>query len=319
MRPRQMALALDGDGSDEPVPLVYLACRLTSITGEQRKLLDSWCTLIEQAVTDAAAGSANKWDIAIHIPFAWSAPWSDSRSPDAVYKLNSTTVGSCSAVIILNVDGGGLGVGQEFAWASALRMPILLLHPADQPPSRQAVGTPADVTVVGFTDATRLTEAVKAFLRQQRQVIEDWRRRSDSLDVALMPLRETIAEHWHVLDEIGRQRVESESRVHRARIVQLIEDDHALAGASMSEILAIVGALEIDASTILASPPMPDLNARQREALGVAADEYEWRGADVLTIETRARLELARGGTRRLSLATPADWVQFRQQTDGHV
>ena len=173
--------------------------------------------------------------------------------------------------------------------------------------------------MVGFDDATHLTEAVKAFLRRQRQVIEDWRRRSDSLNVALMPLRETIAERWYALDEIGRQRVEAESRVHNARIVQLIDDHRALAGGSMSEVLAIVGALGIDASVILASPTMPDLNARQREALGVAADEYEWRGADELTIETRARLELARGGTRRLSLATPADWVQFRQQTDGHV
>lgn len=56
MRPRQMALALDGDGSDEPVPLVYLACRLTSITPDQRKLLDSWWAV------DALSWAWEHWD-----------------------------------------------------------------------------------------------------------------------------------------------------------------------------------------------------------------------------------------------------------------
>lgn len=77
MRPRQMALALNG--SEDPAPVVYLACRLTNLTDDQRKLLDSWCTHVEQAVTEAAGGSAKRWDVAIHAPFAWSAPWNDSR------------------------------------------------------------------------------------------------------------------------------------------------------------------------------------------------------------------------------------------------
>ena len=91
MRPRQMALALDGD-DQRPIPLVYLACRLTNLSDDQRKLLDSWCTHVEQAVTDATGDSDKQWNVAVHIPFAWSAPWNDGRLPEAVYKLNSTTV-----------------------------------------------------------------------------------------------------------------------------------------------------------------------------------------------------------------------------------
>lgn len=298
---------------------MYLACRLTNLTHDQHKLLDSWCTHVEQAVTEAAGDSTEKWDIAVHVPFVWSAPWIDSRPPEDVYKLNSTTLGGCSAVIILCIDGGGLGVGQEFAWATSLRLPILLLHPVDQRPSRQALGTPADVTAVGFENAMSLAEAVKTFLRSNRTVIEDWKRRGDSLAVSLLPLREMVAEHWHGLTETGRTRVQAESRVHRLRIEQLIDDDHALPCASMSEVHAILGAMQIDATSVFGNPAMPDLNNRQREALGVAADEYEWRGVDVLTLETRARLELARGGIRRLSLATPADWVQFRDQINFDV
>jgi hypothetical protein len=63
-------------------------------------------------------------------------------TPEDVYKLNNTTVSECAAFIVLCIDGGGLGVGQELAWATALRLPILLPHPADQPPSRQAIGAP---------------------------------------------------------------------------------------------------------------------------------------------------------------------------------
>jgi hypothetical protein len=312
-----MALSLGGN-DEAPIPQVYLACRLTHLTEDERQLLDSWCTHIEQAVTDASADSAARWNVSVHAPITWSAPWrGDNRSPKSIYALNSATVNACAAMIILSIDGGGLGVGQEFAWAVALRLPILLLYPADRPPSRQALGTPGDVTTIGFANAMELGEAVKAFLRANRPVIEDWQRRSDSLNVALLPLRETLAEHWHELGDAGQARVEAESRVHRRRIVQLIDDQYGIAGASMAEILALVGAMDIDGSSVFTTPAMPDLTGNQRDALALAADEYEWGGGEVLALETRARLELARGGTRRLSLTSPADWVQFRRQVDG--
>jgi hypothetical protein len=80
MRPRQMALAFDGD-DQRPIPLVYLACRLTNLSDDQRKLLDSWCTNVEQAVTDATRNSDTPWNVAVHVPCAWSAPWNDGRHP----------------------------------------------------------------------------------------------------------------------------------------------------------------------------------------------------------------------------------------------
>lgn len=312
-----MTMLFEGDDA-EPIPQIYVACRLTNLADDQRTLLDSWLTHIEQAITDASADSESPWVVSVHIPFTWSAPWNDNRPDLEIYKLNSRTVHECAAVVILCIDGGGLGVGQEFAWATALRLPVLLLHPADTAPSRQALGTPGDVTVVGFGSAGDLTESVKTFLRTNRPVIEDWRRRSESLEVALLPLRETLAERWYALGETDKQRVQAESRVDLRRIEQIVDDEHSIAGASMSEILSLVGAMGVDASSVLSSPSMPDLTSRQRDALALAADEYEWGGAEVLSLETRGRLEVARGGTRRLSLVTPADWVEFRNQTQGH-
>lgn len=57
MRSRQLALDLDDDSNEGPVPVVYLACRLTGLTADQRKLLDSRCAHIEQVVTEMAAKS----------------------------------------------------------------------------------------------------------------------------------------------------------------------------------------------------------------------------------------------------------------------
>lgn len=314
MRPRQLMFDVE-DKDAEPGPFVYVACRLTSLDAEHRKLLDSWCTHIQHSITDAADDSGDPWRVAVHTPLSWSAPWTDDgRTPQDIYALNRTKVAECAALIVLATNGGGLGVGQEFAWATSLRLPILVLHHTDEPPSRQAVGTPADITVVAFTDATYLTEAVKEFVRRNRSTIADVKRRRDSLMTVLIPLRENLAEVWAGLPDHERSRVEAESRLHRDRVTQLVDDANALAGASMSEILALVGALGLDPSCIASPPTLPDLTARQRSALASAADEHEWGGSEALALETRARLELARGGNRRLPLVTPADWLRFREE-----
>lgn len=122
----------------------------------------------------------------MHIPFTWSAPWNDDRRPEDIYAFNSTTtVSGWAAVIILSIDGGSRGVGQEFAWAAALRLPILLVHPKGQSPSRQAAGTPSDLTIASFANADELAEAVRAFLRASRSIIEDGHRRTASQTLAL--------------------------------------------------------------------------------------------------------------------------------------
>jgi len=52
--------------------------RLTNIGIEQRKLLDSWCTHVEQAITDASLHAEPPWAVAVHTPLAWSASMSAS-------------------------------------------------------------------------------------------------------------------------------------------------------------------------------------------------------------------------------------------------
>ena len=47
-------------------------------------------------------------------------------------------------------------------------------------------------------------------------------------------------------------------------------------------------------------------------ALRTAAQQYGWDGAQALELYLDARIEMARGGVRRLSFTSVEDWVQFR-------
>ena len=97
VRPRQLTFDVD-DSDAEPGPFVYVACRLTSLDAEHRKLLDSWCTHIQHAVTEAVDDSGDPWRVAVHTPLSWSAPWTDDgRTPQDIYALNSTKVAECAA------------------------------------------------------------------------------------------------------------------------------------------------------------------------------------------------------------------------------
>ena len=194
MRPMQLALPM-GD-EPEPRPILYLACPLTSVDTATSKLVDSWCTHVINTVTETAADSGQPWEIGVHAPWLWSNPArGDGRAPDAIYTMNSHKVRESSGMIVLSIGGGSTGIGQELAWAVALRLPVLYLHPKDEPASRQVLGTPGDLTISAFDDATALVDSPH-LLRTQRTVIEDRARRAVGESVNFAALRVALAGEW---------------------------------------------------------------------------------------------------------------------------
>ena len=219
-------------------------------------------------------------------------------------------------MIVLALSGGSTGVGQELAWAFALRLPVLYLYPQDGGVSRQIKGTPGDLTVVAFADTSELVDAVRTFLRANRLVIGDHRRRAAGEALMFAPLRTKLAASWHGLREHERVAVAGVARIHRDRVSELLQDDGALGSASLSELAALVGSLgasfqALAPESALPELGLPELGEREREALAQVCDEYEWSGSKALHIEMAARLELARGGVRRLRLESPDDWLRF--------
>lgn len=318
MRSLQMALPL----GDEPAPgpCLYLACPLTSVDGEAAKLIDAWCTHVINAVSETAAESAQRWQVAVHAPVLWSNPArGDAREPEAIYTLNSRKVRDCAGMIVLSVGGGSTGMGQELAWAVALRLPVLYVHPGDEAASRQILGTPGDVTVAPFSDATSLIEAVRSFLRLHRATIEDHARRATGEAMKFAPLRALLVDAWDRCSESRRLGVQAEARVHQGRIAELLDNDRALGLASLSELTALSAALDVPLASLGPVEHLPDLGQREHEALAQVSDEYDWSGSKALQVERAARMELARGGVRRLTFQTPDDWLHFDRRLSGHA
>lgn len=318
MRPLQMAFPL-GD-EPQPGPVVYLACPLTSVDEATRQLVDSYCTHICATVTETTRDSERPWQVAVHAPVFWSNPArGDVRTPAEVYQLNSDRVRHCAGMIVLSIHGGSTGIGQELTWALALRLPVLYLHQKNEAASRQIVGTPGDLTVAEFDDANDLINAVRQFLRSQRRVIEDRDRRAAGEAVKFAGLRAQLVEAWDSRDDARQEQVQAESRVHRRRIAELLESEYALAMASLSELTAFAGALDVPLDALAQSAQFPDLGERELAALAQVCDEYEWSGSKALELEQAARTELARGGVRRLTLLSPEDWVRFDRNRTGHA
>jgi hypothetical protein len=92
----------------------------------------------------------------------------------------------------------------------------------------------------------------------------------------------------------------------------MLSSVHALALASINEIIALSSALGLGLDELLAAQRLPELSARELSALRMAAKEFELSGVEVLDLQMRARIELAKGGIRRLPLVSPADWIDFR-------
>lgn len=314
--PGQMRLPVTDRGPEDPnTPLVYVASALTHLDGEGRQLVEAWCHIIQKTVVDVSGEADRKWRLRVHLPIAWSAPWNelDDRSPDEIYEQNARIVREeADALIVLGYGGGSLGAGQEFVWASMVRLPILYLGTRGQPMSRQIAGTPADLETAEFESSEDLVDAVAGFLRRNRGVIEDGPRRRRNRAAEFTQLAAVIRSAWDNLGDHRRDEISAQSRLSRRRIEELAEPI-GLSTASLGEVAAFTAALGIDIGRALSPAALPDLDASQLAALRSAADESEWSGSLTLELLRDARLELAKGGVRRLPLASPEDWALFRE------
>jgi hypothetical protein len=72
----------------------------------------------------------------------------------------------------------------------------------------------------------------------------------------------------------------------------------------------------VEGPSALFAKPLPDLRKGQREALNAASQEFGWDFEKTLRAYKLARRELARGGVRRLPLASIQDWAEFSERYD---
>jgi hypothetical protein len=294
-------------------PLVCVAAPLSGLDLAGRQTVSAWSELISAAVLNSARDASSPWQIRIHLVTKMSAPWKgDGRSGREVLELNSTVVKSeADALVIVGYKGGSIGVGQELEWALRQGMPVLYLHHVEDCPSRQVRGTSefGDVLIEAFTEPEEIESIVLRFLHSRRPQIEEQKRRRRDRILLFGRLQSKLNERWETLASDERLEVMAVVRMKPARIEQLLASVHELACASVVETFDLTAALGLSALDALGTEAEPELEPSQLAALASAATEYEWDPITTLNLLAFPRMEVARGGIRRLLLSQNDDWL----------
>ena len=162
-------LALDFDV--QPGTDVYVASALTALEQTERSAISHRCEVIDQTIIEVTSAFSVPWKA--HLPVVWSAPRpGDNRSCQEIYELNRDHLRRASGLILLGDHGDSLGAGQEFAWAVARRLPILVLLYGEEPLSRQIAGTPARMSVERFRADEELRAAITKRVREWAPAVE---------------------------------------------------------------------------------------------------------------------------------------------------
>jgi len=305
--PEQLALEL----TDRPQTHLYVASALTALDEAERQEIGRLCDIIDQTVVSETSITGRPWHV--HLPVVWSAPSpTATQSPRDVYFDNCDHVARASGLIVVADRGGSLGAGQEFAWALALRLPILVVTTDSSPISRQISGTPALTRVRSTAGDEDLRATIVEWLADWGDAIESRARNGGGERVTAL----RAVQRLRAAFDTGSDSIEAIAAVANLtvdRIRQLFKPE-ALFACSVSELIALSGALGLEAGDALNPHRSPELTPNQRSGLAITAAEYEWAPQRVLQVEARARLELARGGTRRLPLSSIQDWVQFARR-----
>lgn len=305
--PGQLQFDLD----DRPDTHIYVASALTALDDQDRSRISHRCEIIDRTIVSISGATGNPWQV--HLPVVWSAPGpQDKRSPREIYGTNRDHVRRASGLILLGDHGGSLGAGQEFAWAIARRLPVLVLVSDDAPLSRQIEGTPALMCVRTAITNDDVTAVVEWWVNHWGDAIESRARMGTGERIIALRAAQRLQQAFAASPD-SVEAIATIAGLTPDRVLELFDPD-ALLDSSVSELIALSRALGLEAGEPLNPNPIPELSSTQRGGLVVAAQEYDWTPEQILQVELRARLEIAKGGVRRLPLTSVQDWVIFARR-----
>lgn len=308
-RSEQLAFELE----DRPDTHIYVASALTALEPNDRSEISRRCEIIDRTIVETSGSAGDPWTV--HLPVLWSAPKpDDQRSPREIYELNRGHVRRASGLVLLGDHGGSLGAGQEFAWALARRLPVLVILGPDSTLSRQIAGTPAQMCIREAKTDDELRQVVAHWVVEWGPAVESRARNGTGERLIAIRAAERLSNAFAASSD-SIEAISAVAGLNPERVMELFEPE-ALLDGSVSELIALSRALGLEAGDALNPNPIPELSPSQRDGLATAAQEYDWTPIQILQVESRARLELARGGIRRLSLASVQDWITFARSLD---
>lgn len=320
-RAQDLDLFTHGEDLAPDAPLIYLAMPLSFLPdAEAREQVEFQAYTVGRAIADTTRDRTDPWPVRVHSPLMWSAPWrKNDLTPQDVYELNTRMLWTeADALIVLGYRGGSLGAGQEFAWACGQHLPILYVHSANTPVSRQLEGAAHehDVTVAPYASPSQLSDLVGQWLASRRHVISDGPRRRRSRAQRFIPLQMSLNRVWQELATEEQEHVVAVTGLAPGRISRIVSDPLTLSGSTTHELTSLCGALSVEATGGVLQQ-LPDLQPSQVAALRSAAAELDWDPDTTLDMYAQARAEIARGGVRRLVFSNIEDWATFYERMNG--
>jgi hypothetical protein len=313
---RQESLISHGEELGDETPLIYIAVPLSQVQEDHRETIELLAHTVTETIVGQTDSEKDPWVVRVHSPIKHSAPWKkDGRTPEEIYELNTSKIWlEADAVVVIADHGGSLGIGQELAWACSLQLPIVILHREGTTISRQPSGAAAeyDIELLEYSDPEHMRDLLGRWLISHRAQICDGPRRRVGRRAHLTGICTLLAARWEQLSPEERHHAVMVARMPAIRVERIVSDPLVMAAASVQELIAIGCAVGIDLLDLPRTPPPPELAPSQREALAAAATELGWSHEETLRLHNAARVEMGRGGVRRLPLASINDWLEFR-------
>ncbi len=236
----------------EAAPLrldAYLASALTGLTEEQRE------HLIE--VSEVVSSVCKDLEIDVYEPRKATNPVNHPQvSPEDVFDMDREQVLSSDLVIHV-ADYASTGAGEEFDFALAALIPIVLIAHGDTPGSRMVIGIPALKLMITYRDLGELRDELRERLTEIRPILEERKLAFSNFDKNMVGNKVRISR-----EESGLTREDvaahSGDLLTAERIRQIEENDDKVSNPSLLELRTLAAVLK----TTVADLVEPDLDER---------------------------------------------------------
>lgn len=192
-------------------PRIYLACKLTGLSAGRRAALEAACDIMQRAAVSAAVDDTPPWEVVVYTPLMYTAPWRNTDSASVIWRGNvHQVVGQADALIIHGAEGASFGVGNEGTLAFMRGLPMLYLHEAGEPVSRQTLGMAEDafdMTVLPYRDEGQLADQVCSWVRQHRGTLQFGPTLRMSTSQMWTPLQQELLSAWEAVLRNGSTEV----------------------------------------------------------------------------------------------------------------
>ena len=303
----------EGDRDDD-IPLVYVASPLTrATTNTERQAITFQVDKILGTITERERDE----DVPAyrtHAPAVLTAPWALTDVPDDhIYKTNTLQIlTEADALVILAIDGGSAGTGQELELAARRGLPVLQVSPDGDPISRQVKGNPL-VRSRSYRLPEDLAIVVREFLRDYRTRIEDGPRTRRNMSILYAALQSDLWVSWMSLTgPTERGRVAAGAGLTPTYVDHVLSHPLLVATLPTHQLVRLGDGLEVEAASYLTTAEEA-LTIPQLGALISAKEEFGWTDEQTEWVRSGAHRELAGGGVRRLLLNNPADWRRLME------